>query len=376
MPRPQRASTIPLAEPSINWREYAQLFRSLKGGWLTQSGSQVKKMEASLTDFLARTGQPNHKVSAVSNGTTALHLALLSINVGPGDEVVVPNYSYIAVANAVSYVGATLIPCEVDPQTGCLDAGELGKLITSRTKAVVVVDNYGVLADYESIREITPSTITIIQDAAESFPGPNAESIYGNQGDITTFSFYANKVVTAGEGGAIRASAELLKRVNYLKSQAQVSARNFTHGEVGFNYRITNMQAAIFNAQWKKLKKILSKRVSIFGSYVRELEEHNLYIANNGDLKNNPWLFCIRSESIGLKRDRIRLTLNEAGIETRPGFTPISQHEFFGIEPRLEFPVSDELAAQTLCLPTFPNLSTKQIKYVVSRLKSALSESE
>ena len=376
MPRQIRNSVIPLAEPSINWREYVQLVMSLRGGWLTQSGSQVKKMEASLTDFLARADQPNHKVSAVSNGTTALHLALLSINVGPGDEVVIPNYSYIAVANAVSYVGATLIPCDVDRKTGCLDARELRKLITSRTKAVIVVDNYGVLADYESIRDITPSTITIIQDAAESFPGPNIESIYGNQGDITTFSFYANKVVTAGEGGAIRASAEILKRVNYLKSQAQVSARNFTHGEVGFNYRITNMQAAIFNAQWKKLKIILSKRVSVFAAYVREIEKHNLDITHNGDLRNNPWLFCVRSESIGLNRDRIRLSLNEVGVETRPGFTPISQHDFFGIDNKLAFSRSDALAAQTLCLPTFPNLSAKQIKYVVSHLKSALCESE
>jgi perosamine synthetase len=369
-------SFISLAEPSLNWREYFQVFKSLKGGWLTQSGSQVGQMEQELTDYLFQSDQPDHKVVAVSNGTTALHLALLALGIGSGDEVIVPNYSYIAVANSVCYVGARVVPCDVKATSGCIDPKALKDLISERTKAIIVVDNYGVLADYEAIRAVAGPRIPIIQDAAESFPGPNEKLKYGNQGDVSTFSFYANKVLTSGEGGAVRGPSEFLSRVNYLKSQAQIPGSSFKHGEVGFNYRITNLQAAIFNAQWKKLQILLIKRNRVFRTYVTELRRQGIDVLNNGGQATNPWLFCVFGGKLDGRLDELRSSLRVAGIETRPGFTPIAKHKFFQVDQGKVFPNSDKLASQTLSLPTYPDLTTRQVRFVVTQLKMALEHIE
>ena len=361
---------IPLSEPYLGYSDRARVSKAIRSGWLTQAGKEVKIMEESLVNFYGFKTTSKYSVTSTSNGTTALHLALLAINVKAGDEVIIPNFAYVAVANAVLYVGAIPVVVDVDIDTWNISTDQILSKINAKTKAVIIVDNYGRLNDYSKLRKIVPAQIKIIQDAAESFPGNVHKQFVKNYGDIVTISFYANKIITAGEGGAIIAPKDMIEKIKYLKNQAQIPGSNFNHGDIGFNYRISNLHAAIFNAQWNKLKKNEKKRQKIFEKYYIALKKENIIFSTNDHENSAKWLFTIKIENLKIPMLKIRNSLASRGIESRPGFTPFSKMLYLKKASILDknYPNSDVLANSVISLPTYPGLKSNQIDFIVASL--------
>lgn len=362
---------IPLSAPSLGDEEAQAAFDSVKSGWLTQNGSQVGLMEESITDFFNKNSNLEFVAAATSNGTTALHLALLAADVRVGDEVIVPNFGYAAVINAVIYCGATPVVVDVDESNWCLNPSAVVNAITKKTKAIIAVDNYGFSAPIQDIRSKLKSDILVIQDSAESFPC-NFESNRDARflGDIITTSFYANKVFTSGEGGAVLAKDTFIQKINNLKNQAVGKPGTFSHVDVGYNYRITNVQASIFNAQWSRYQALVGRRREIFTRYGELLEGKDYVVRTNASV--NPWLFTV--QGIFNNLEAIRKSLREDGIETRPGFTPFSEmghlKQFLKVSGNLSQSVS--LSRNIVCLPTFPEMTDDQIHYIVEKLDRAI----
>jgi len=314
-------------------------------------------------------------VTSSSNGTTALHLVLMSIGVGPGDEVIVPDFGYIAPVNTVLMCGATPVVVDVDKFTWCLDPELVSMAITKRTKAIIAIDNYGLFANIERIRTLIPDNIVIIEDAAESFP-----SIYSSphdlyKGDFITTSFYANKVVTSGEGGAISGEPEFIAKINSLKSQSVNSLGTFDHVDIGYNYRISNLHAAVFCAQWEKLTQILDNRTRVFNHYFNMLLTEGVNFESNQFLSlKNPWLLALRLPDLDVSINQIRNELSKLGIETRPGFKPASQHKYLEGKIRISSPIenANSLYNEIICLPTYPDLANSDIEYICKSLNNLL----
>ena len=359
---------IPLSQPDISTLEYFELFRALGSGWLTQSGDHCQRMKLMIHEAINwPNDNKNRGVSVCSNGTTALHLALLSLNLESGDEVIVPNFGYIAAVNSVINVGATPVLVDVNVDwTICPKSIETS--ISERTKAIICIDNYGVLCDYDAIRAIINSNIVIIQDAAESFPGRSLKDGFNFKGDLAILSFYANKFVTSGEGGAVIADSSTIGRIDKLKSQNTSSDGSFRHLGLGFNYRLTNLQAAIFVAQWKKRRKFLRQRISIFQTYAKSLQTSNQIVKDN--FEANPWLCTIQFSISSEERDLLRTRLRNFGIETRSGFTPASEHQYVldVAEIRGDLSKSINISNQIISFPTYTKISKSQLKYVIYRI--------
>jgi perosamine synthetase len=364
---------IPLSKPDLSFLEFFEVFKALSSGWLTQAGPQCRKMKSMIHDAVDWTHQSSiGDVSVCSNGTTALHLALLSLNLNPGDEVIVPNFGYIAAVNSVINTGATPVLVDVKSDwTICPKSVE--RSITKNTKAIICIDNYGVLCDYNLIRKSVNPGIKIIQDAAESFPGRDLKTGFAFLGDIAILSFYANKFVTAGEGGAVVAESSRVTQIDKLKSQNTSGDGSFRHLGLGFNYRITNLQASIFVAQWKRRRRFLKKRISIFNTYAKHWPGNDKIITNN--FQANPWLCTVQFALSSQQRDALRLRLNELGIETRSGFTPASEHQYILEKARIYDDLSKSLkiSSQIISFPTYTQITHSTLMHVI---KTVISELE
>ena len=363
---------IPLAKPWLTNKERRYSVSAIKSGWLTQNGSDVKKMESNLLTFLNPNNFENLDLTTTSNGTTALHLALLSLNIEAGDEIIVPDFSYIAVINSVLYCNATPVVVDVNYESWNLDIDAIIMAITKKTKAIIIVDNYGVNFNYEKLATLTPKRVRIIRDASESFPGPTLNFKNYKFISLTTFSFYANKIFTSGEGGAVLGDSKLIKRIKSLKNQSLHQASTFSHKEVGYNYRITNIHAALFNAQWDRRIQILTERNRVFSKYHEQLIANNLNLDSN--FQHNPWLFTLRvpQNLADVKILRSKFVLD--GVETRPGFTPFSNQKFLKkwIKQSDVNANSVKLSREIISLPTFPQLKNQDIRRIVELLNSYL----
>jgi perosamine synthetase len=360
---------IPLSKPWLTYGDSLQAKKAVSSGWLTQNGKYVKSMEQQIENFLQN--HDNRKlVTSCSNGTTALHLALKALGIGPGDEVIIPNFCYVAVANCVLYCGATPVVVDISSSDWNIDVDSLHKVLTNKTKAIICTDTYGRIANYKIIKNLVGNRITLIQDSAESFPGKFNGVVLGNQGDISTFSFYANKIFTCGEGGAIRGDLDIIERIKILKNQGIRNQGEFFHEDMGFNYRLTNVNAAIFMNQWKRRKKILKRREAIFETYFSLLKKYNLNYETNYSEQSSPWLFSISLKKYMSDTKFLRQNLGSLGIETRPGFTPISKMKYF--EGTSLFPVSLSVSEgfykSVICLPTFFELTNLDIERVVNSI--------
>jgi perosamine synthetase len=363
---------IPLSEPYIGFSEAFSAWKAVRTGWLTQNGEQVKLMESNIAkSFNLR--ESTLEISTISNGTTALHLALLSLEIGPGDLVGVPDFCYVAVANAVLYCKATPVLLDVDIETANISLINIPQERLNSLKAIVIVDNYGIKNEILEMRKLIGSRIPIVYDVAESFPECDIDDDVVNNVDVITGSFYANKVFTSGEGGFIGSNSTRMIKIRKLKNQGQSNVGEFKHDVLGFNYRITNIQAAIFNAQWNKHKRILSKRRKVFKLYGKLLNRHPDIDFINCDA--NPWLVAVRILRSGEEVETLRKKLGMAGIETRPGF-----QSFHKVKYIADYSVVDSklvnsvlLSKQIICLPTFPNLRKKQIEYICETLIESLN---
>jgi perosamine synthetase len=356
---------IPLAQPTLSDIERDYCSRAINSGQISGFGDFIDEMESSFTQYIGRTF-----CAAVSNGTAALHLALLALNIGPKDEVIIPNFGYVAFANAVRYVGATPILVDIEPLGWGIDPLEMEKRITKKTKAVILVHNYGLQGQISTILKMCKEKqLLIIEDAAEALGGSYEGKLFGSFGDISTFSFYGNKILTSGEGGAILTDdSKLIQRIKLLRGQGMDPKNRYWFPEVGYNYRLSNIQASIFCAQFRQLEGFLKKRREIFGRY------HDIVSKVGDDIffgKNNfaPWLFTFLLNS-NINREDFAKFLETNGIETRPTFVEISRLPAFAMLPIKKKSVSLDVARRGISLPTFVDLSEDQLQIIADSIRN------
>lgn len=368
------SSQIPLSQPFLSKMESELVQEAINSGWLTQAGKYVEIMETEIANAVLG-GKRGFKATSTSNGTTALHLVLMSLGIGPGDEVIVPDFSYIAPVNAVLMCGATPVVVDVDSINWCIDPEKVKAAVNMKTKAIIAVDNYGAIANIERIKQQLPPDVVVIEDAAESFPSYMIERNGRFNGDFVTTSFYANKIVTSAEGGAITGPSEYIEKINSLKNQSVRDKGTFEHIDIGYNYRLSNVHAALFVAQWKRLPEILEQRDRVFNQYFKCFEKEGIQFASNQkDNRVNPWLMTIQLINLQIPVDAVREKLHISGIETRPGFKPASQHSYLEGRIRVDGTIvnSIKLFKEVISLPTYPELTDESIKFIVKSLADAL----
>lgn len=350
---------LPVAEPFLGEEELRYVSECVLSGWVSSAGKFVTRFE----ELFAKRCGVEHAI-AVSNGTAALHVALVALGVGPGDEVIVPTLTFIATANAVTYTGARPVFADSDPVTWNADPEAVAAAITPRTKAIVPVHLYGHPADLDAIAAAAGG-IPIVEDAAEAHGALYKGRCVGSFGLAGTFSFYGNKIVTTGEGGMVVTNdGELASRIRRLRDHGMDPGRRYWHPVLGFNYRLTNLQAAVGLAQLEKLDEILAAKRLVADRYASGLRGLSGITLPPGEpwARSVHWLYSILVDD----RDAVMEALELAGIESRPFFTPIHQQPLYAAGERL--PVAEGLAERGLSLPSSVTLTPAEIERVVGVL--------
>jgi perosamine synthetase len=330
-------------------------------------GEMVRRFELALAAYVGT----RHAI-ATTSGTTALHLVLAALGIGPGDEVIVPDLSFVATANAVAYTGATPVLADVHPMSWCIDPLDVRRKLTPRTRAILPVHLYGVAADMHALFALAlDHHLYIIEDAAEGLGGSYAGRKMGSLGTAGTFSFYGNKVATCGEGGAICTDDEALyRRMYFLRGQALDPQRRYFHPELGFNYRMTELQAAVGVGQMMRLEEMLERRREIFALYHTRLCDHIGVVPSAPLTRPAPWVFTIHLNH-GVSRDAMMTRLAERGIETRPGFVPMHDLPMYRQQ---SYPVAARLAENIISLPTYPQLTDEDVHVISDEVCSAFED--
>ena len=353
---------IPVYTPLLDGREEKYVLDAVRSGWISSLGSYVTRFEQEFARFCG----VQHAIS-VSNGTVALHLALHALGVGPGDEVIVPSLTFVATANAVHYTGATPVFADVDPTTWCIDPEDVERRITPRTRAILPVHLYGHPAPMPALQELADKHhLILIEDAAEAHGAAIHGRRVGGWGRIAAFSFYANKIITTGEGGMLTTDDEALAaRCRTLRDHAMPPHRRYWHEEVGFNYRMTNLQAAVGVAQMERIERFLERKREIAARYREQLAgvPGVTFAAERSGYTNVYWMVSILVESpYALSRDELISALRERGIDSRPFFHPMDTLPPYRSDvPR---PVALHLSRCGLNLPSSPALTDTQIDYI------------
>ncbi|MBI4308999.1 MAG: aminotransferase class I/II-fold pyridoxal phosphate-dependent enzyme [Candidatus Omnitrophica bacterium] len=358
---------LPVAEPSLAEKELAYVTDCIVSNWISSTGKYVSQFEALFADFCGS----RHAV-ATSNGTTALHLALLALDIHQGDEVIVPSLTFIATANAVSYTGAKPVFVDSESTTWNIDPDLVAKAVTPRTKAIIPVHLYGHPADMDPILEIARRhDLAVIEDAAEAHGAGYKGKKVGSIGDIGIFSFYGNKIITTGEGGMIVTdNPDIAQRVRLLRDHGMSPSRRYWHPVLGYNYRLTNIQAAIGVAQVERIESILQAKLDIAQRYEKQLEGVAGIIRPPQAkwAQNVYWLYSILvEEEYGIGRDDLMAELNLMHIETRPFFLPVHTQPIYNTGQYLS--VSQELASKGLSLPSSASLQKHEIDRVCKAIK-------
>jgi perosamine synthetase len=363
---PARPQRIPVAEPALLGNELKYVTECITTNWISSQGSFVRRFE---TEFAARLGVPH--ALAVSNGTVALHLALKAFGIGPGDEVIVPDLTFAATINSVLHAGATPVIVDVDPESWNINPEAIAAVLTPRTRAIMPVHLYGQPADMDAIMALAERHgLIVIEDAAEAAGALYKGRPCGSIGHAGTFSFFSNKVITTGEGGmVVFRDDRAAERARRLRDHGMNPARRYWHDEVGFNYRLTNLQAAIGCAQLEQLDGFITRKLAIAAAYRSRLARiDGLRLpAEIQGMRNSHWMISIIAEleRAGLDRDSFMARLAKAGIETRPLFYPLHAmppyREFAG---NRAFPHATRLSANGLSLPSGVTLTDGQVDYI------------
>jgi perosamine synthetase len=360
---------IPLAQPDLTGKEREYVNAAIDSTWIASTGAFLDSFE---TQFAQRCGT-RHAV-AVANGTVALHLAMLALGIGPGDEVIVPSLTYIASVNAITYVQATPVFVDVDPVSWCLDVDAVKRALTPNTRAILAVHLYGQPADMAGLRAVSEEHgIRLVEDAAEAPLATYQGRSTGGLGDIATFSFYGNKILTSGEGGAVTLDDDdLAARVRLLRGQGMDLSRRYFFPIVGYNYRLTNVAGAFLCAQLERSDEILARRRAIYARYDERLA-HATGITLQSRLPDRelaPWLYSVVIEpEFGVSRDEVMQQMSARGVETRPFFIPVHTLPPYAHNEKLvSLPNTDRLAASGINLPTFTQMTDIDIDDVCDAL--------
>jgi perosamine synthetase len=364
---------IPVAAPDLSENEEKYVVEAIRSTWISSTGPYVQTFE---TEFARQCG--TRAAICVCNGTVALHLALLALDVRAGDEVLVPSLTYIATANAVRYVGAEPVFVDVDAETWCIDPEVLEASITRRTKGIIAVHLYGHPADMDAINHVAAiHGLWVIEDAAEAHFARYKGRPVGSLSPLATFSFYGNKIITCGEGGAITLSDPQLElRIKTLRGQGVDPNRRYFFPVTGYNFRLTNVACALLCAQLEHHEKMIDRRKELFLGYRKALKG----IPGIGFqpvaewAEPAPWLFCITvdEEIYGRTRNELMCFLAEEGIETRPFFVALHRLPPFREESQRRgevLPITDRLSASGINLPTYTNLGDREIDEIVGVIR-------
>ncbi|PCH99092.1 MAG: aminotransferase DegT [Bacteroidetes bacterium] len=356
---------IPISQPSITQKEIDYVTDAVKSGWVSSLGEYINLFEKKFADYCGV-----EYALTTSNGTAAIHLVLDALGIGPGDEVIIPDFTFIATANAVSYTGATPVLVDIDPVNLCISPSSFESAITDRTKAIVPVHIYGHPADMDAINSIAQNhNILVIEDAAEAIGASINGKMVGGLGLCGTFSFYGNKNITSGEGGMITTNdRELYEHCHALRDHAMSKSKRYWHDEIGFNYRMTNLQAALGCAQMDRVNELVGKRRDNYTLYEKFLGNNSKIRLNrtNDWAVNSYWQVCVEIRGLNLEeRDELMAKLKSLGIDSRPYFYPISDMPMYD---SVDTPITHDIYQSGICLPTYFDLSEDEIKYVCNSL--------
>lgn len=369
---------IPVNEPLISKNAKKYVLDCLNSGWISSSGEYINKFEQEFAKYIG-----TKFAITTTSGTSALHLALASIDVSKGDEVIIPNLTIISCALAVLYLGATPVLVDVEELTGNIDSAKIESAITKRTKAIMVVHLYGHPANMDPILQITKKyKLFLVEDAAEAHGAEvkimNNKGRYswkkvGSIGDVSCFSFYSNKIVTTGEGGMILTNnKEIFKRATMLKDLAHFPGKRFYHKEVGYNFRMTNLQAALGLAQLEEIENYLKKKRWIADLYFEGFKNINFLETPKQEswAKSVCWMYAIRvKKTNAISRDQLCERLQRVGIDTRTFFVPLSDQPVLrklNIHRNSFFPISKDLSRRGFYIPSGLAITKKQIREVIN----------
>lgn len=362
---------IPISQPSITQKEIDYVTDAVSSTWISSLGKYIDRFEAEFADFC----QSRYAI-CVSNGTVAIQLALAAYDIGEGDEVIMPNLSFIATANATLHSGAKPVFADVDEENLCLDPTKIEALITPNTKAIMPVHLYGHPAQMDAILEVAHKhNLLVIEDAAEAHGATVNGKRVGSWGNCATFSFYGNKNLTTGEGGMITTDDEdFYNRCRYLRDHAMSKEKRYWHTAPGFNFRMTNIQAAIGCAQLERVSDFMEKRQLIFkwyNTYLGTIENVSLNRTNSW-ATNAYWLICLEHMNWSIEdRDQFMMELKKHGVDSRPFFYPMSQMPY--INENVDTPVVDKIYKRGINLPTYFDLEEEQVKFICGVIKQLLN---
>jgi len=367
---------IPVAEPCISEHDIALVNEALKSGWISSSGKFLDLFEKQWAAFC---DMPYG--IAVSNGSVALDVAVDLLDLKPGDEVILPTFTIISPAQSVVRAGGVPVLVDSDPRTWQMDAGQIESRITSRTRAILVVHIYGHPADMDPILDIARRhKLTVIEDAAEVHGAEYKGRRCGGLGDISTFSFYANKLVTTGEGGMVLVRRpELAERAQGLRNLCFQKKQRFLHDELGYNFRLTNLQAALAIGQIERMEQIVARKRAIAAIYTELLGDiPGLQLpVEEPWAKNVYWVYgVVLGEELGLDAVQLAGRLRDSGIETRPFFLGMHQQPVFqkmGLFRGERFVVAERLAQRGLYLPSGLTIDDAEIAKAADCLRRALN---
>ncbi len=358
---------IPVCTPYLKGNEKKYLVDCIDTNWISSSGKYIKAFEGKFSRYC----HSKYGITTTS-GTTALHLAFAVAGISKGDEVIMPSFTIASTAFAAIYCGAKPVFVDSEPDTWNIDPKKIEVKITKRTKAIVPVHMYGHPCDMTAIMRIARKhKLIVIEDAAEVHGAEYKGKKVGGIGDIGCFSFYGNKIITCGEGGMIVTnSKKLADRSRRLKNLSFLENKRFWHKEIGFNYRMTNMQAAIGLAQLELIDEMADRRrrnASIYNSRLKDIPGLTLPV-ERPEVKNVYWMYSILiDEGFGVSRTKLIKKLKDAGIESRTFFIPMHQQPILKkmrIIGKGKYPVADAISKQGLYLPSGSGLKKKEIEYI------------
>lgn len=362
----------PVYRPDLSGNEKAYVSECLDSSWISSRGDFIKRFEAAFADYVA-----TPHATSVCNGTVALHLALMAAGIGPGDEVIVPTLTYVASVNAIAMVGAVPVFVDSDPQTWQMDVADVDDKLTTGTRAVMAVHLYGQACDIAALRELCDRrNLRLVEDCAEAFGTLVDGRHVGTFGDVATFSFFGNKTITTGEGGmVVSRDDELAAKAVLLKNQGLSSQREYWHEVIGYNYRMTNVAAAIGLAQLERADDILARKRQLATWYRQGLQGLPVSVHEERPGTRHSYWMCSLLVHESARRGPLRDFLHRNGVETRPLFNLAHTMPMYrDLAPDGRFPVASRLAACGMNLPSYPALAQEDVSAICGFIRRFFDE--
>lgn len=359
----------PIYKPYLNSKEEEYVMDCLKSGWISSLGQYITTFEKSFSSYLG----VKYSISC-SSGTTALHLAMLALELGKGDEVILPSLTFVATANAITYTGATPIFADSYKNTFQLNIEDVQRKITKKTKAVIAVHLYGNSCEIDKLKSLCKKNkLYLIEDNAEALGTKFKNQLTGSFGDISCFSFYGNKTITTGEGGMVCTNdKKLAEKINLLKDHGldKKAKEYYTHSVIGYNYRMTNISAAIGQAQLESIEKIIQKKRFIASYYDKKLETiKNIQLQFiETYIYSTYWLYSFLCTSQA-ERNKLIKYLKNLGIDSRPFFVPLNNLDIYK-NNKTNTPISSDLALRGINIPSYPSLSIEDLNFITNAINN------